>query len=46
VEGHIEGFSMIEKLFGKATGSSESPSDPVPEPAVILLYPHGVRFAG
>jgi hypothetical protein len=46
VEGHIEGFPMIEELFGKAAGSSESPSDPVPEPAVIPFYPRRVRFAG
>jgi hypothetical protein len=44
VESHIEGFLMIEELFGKATGSSESPSDPAPEPAVIPFYPHGIRF--
>jgi hypothetical protein len=46
VENHIEGFPMIEKLFEKAAGSSENPSDPVPELAVIPFYPHRVRFAG
>jgi hypothetical protein len=46
MEGHIEGFPMIEELLGKAVRPSESPSDSVPEPAVIPLYPHRVRFAG
>jgi hypothetical protein len=36
---------MIAALLGKATSPSKSPSDPIPEPAIIPLYPHRVRFA-
>jgi hypothetical protein len=46
VESHTKGFPMIAELLGKAARSSESPPDPVPEPAVIPFYPYSVRFAG
>jgi hypothetical protein len=37
---------MIEELFGKAAGSSESPSELMPQPVVIPFYPHRIRCAG
>jgi hypothetical protein len=45
VESHIEGFPMIEELPGKTARPSKRPSEPMPQPAIIPLYPHRIRFA-
>jgi hypothetical protein len=44
MEGHRESFPMIEEFSGEATGLSKNPSDPMPESAIIPLYPHRVRL--
>jgi hypothetical protein len=36
---------MIEELLRKATGLSEKSSDSMPEPAIVPLYSHRIRFA-
>jgi hypothetical protein len=37
---------MIAELLGKTARPSKSPSDAMPEPAIIPFYPHRVRFTG